>query len=284
MGSQSGDERHHGVHGTRCTPIASIRSLRDHRRFGVVDPTCPRDEAVRNNVDPDPGVRGAARSDRRRARDHHTSSSTAPTELGAGASTSPATTTATPVSVRAGVRRAVHAVTLADGTRLVDRPARRGRPANDLRLSKDMQAALASAATWSPRAFLGPTARTCSWITRPHAARRLVAARSVRRIDGSTRRAGDRRRPARRRRRRRARITSVDLVASFAFPLPFTVIGELLGVPADDRAPLGQALTTLLAPTTTPTNTHTPSGIGRARDVPRAPGRRETARARRRRW
>jgi cytochrome P450 len=44
----------------------------------------------------------------------------------------------------------------------------------------------------------------------------------------------------------------VDLVKAFAFPLPFTVICELLGVPAADRAPLGQGFTKLLVPTSTP--------------------------------
>src|SRR4051794_27499017 len=39
----------------------------------------------------------------------------------------------------------------------------------------------------------------------------------------------------------------VDLVAGFAFPLPFVVICELLGVPPADRAPFGDALTTLLS-------------------------------------
>src|SRR5205085_2841740 len=44
----------------------------------------------------------------------------------------------------------------------------------------------------------------------------------------------------------------VDLVAAFAFPLPFTVICELLGVPDADRAALGTALIALLAPISTP--------------------------------
>ena len=41
---------------------------------------------------------------------------------------------------------------------------------------------------------------------------------------------------------------AVDLVAGFAFPLPFTVICELLGVPEPDRADLGRWFRTLLAP------------------------------------
>jgi cytochrome P450 len=44
----------------------------------------------------------------------------------------------------------------------------------------------------------------------------------------------------------------VDLVAGFAFPLPFTVICELLGVPQLDRADLGRTLRTLLAPSPGP--------------------------------
>jgi cytochrome P450 len=43
----------------------------------------------------------------------------------------------------------------------------------------------------------------------------------------------------------------VDLVAAFAFPLPFTVICELLGVPEPDRAALGRGLTALLVPIST---------------------------------
>jgi cytochrome P450 len=44
----------------------------------------------------------------------------------------------------------------------------------------------------------------------------------------------------------------VDLVAAFAFPLPFTVICELLGVPEMDRGAMGRSLTAMLVPTSTP--------------------------------
>ena len=44
----------------------------------------------------------------------------------------------------------------------------------------------------------------------------------------------------------------VDLVKGFAFPLPFTVISELLGVPEQDRDRLGTWFTTLLAPSSAP--------------------------------
>jgi cytochrome P450 len=43
-----------------------------------------------------------------------------------------------------------------------------------------------------------------------------------------------------------------DLVTGFAFPLPFTVISELLGVPEADRDQLGSWFTTLLAPSPAP--------------------------------
>jgi len=46
--------------------------------------------------------------------------------------------------------------------------------------------------------------------------------------------------------------TTVDLIGAFAFPLPFTVICELLGVPEDDRSRLGKGLVGLLVPTETP--------------------------------
>jgi cytochrome P450 len=46
--------------------------------------------------------------------------------------------------------------------------------------------------------------------------------------------------------------TAVDLVEGFAFPLPFTVISELLGVPEPDRGQLGSWFITLLTPSSAP--------------------------------
>ncbi len=51
----------------------------------------------------------------------------------------------------------------------------------------------------------------------------------------------------------------VDLVNGFAFPLPFTVISELLGVPEPDRNHLGSWFTTLLTPSSAPSHRARPS-------------------------
>ena len=127
---------------------------------------------------------------------------------------------------------------------------------NDPRLSKDMQAALASGGEVVAEGLPGPAfARHMLVVDPPDHTRlrRLVAAAfSVRRIESL-----------------RTHVQSivddlldavaargpdgpVDLVAAFAFPLPFTVICEMLGVSEPERATLGRQLTALLGPTSTP--------------------------------
>ncbi len=153
---------------------------------------------------------------------------------------------------------AVHQVTLADGHEawLVVRHDEARAALNDPRLSKDMQAAMAASPEVVAEGLPGPAfARHMLVVDPPDHTRlrRLVsAAFSVRRIEGL--------RP-----HVQAIVddllddvaahgpdTRVDLVGSFAFPLPFTVICELLGVSEPDRASLGRNLIALLSPTPTP--------------------------------
>ena len=162
-----------------------------------------------------------------------------------------------PFPVFAEVRElgAVHEVTLADGHRawLVVRYDEARAALNHPRLSKDMHAALATGADLVAEGLPGPAfARHMLSVDPPDHTRlrRLVsAAFSPRRVEGM-----------------RPRVQTIvddlldelalqgadsraDLVAAFAFPLPFTVICELLGVPEPDRAALGHGLTALLVPT-----------------------------------
>ncbi len=164
-----------------------------------------------------------------------------------------------PFPVFAEVRRLgpVHAVTLADGhgAWLVAGYEEALTALNDPRLSKDMHAALATGSGVVAEGLPGPAfARHMLTVDPPDHTRlrRLVsAAFSPRRVEAL-----------------RAHVQTiaddllddiaaqgpdsrVDLVRAFAFPLPFTVICELLGVPAPDRAPLGQGFTKLLVPTST---------------------------------
>jgi cytochrome P450 len=152
----------------------------------------------------------------------------------------------------------VHAVTLVDGhdAWLVARYDEARAALNDPRFSKDMQAALALSPDVVAEGLPGPVfARHMLNVDPPDHTRlrRLVAAAfSVRRIEALQPRvqaivdelldavaaAGPEGR--------------VDLVASFAFPLPFTVICELLGVSEPDRDALGRELTALLSPVSSP--------------------------------
>jgi cytochrome P450 len=163
-----------------------------------------------------------------------------------------------PVFAAVRERGAVHAVTLADGhdAWLVVRYDEARAALNDPRFSKDMQAALSLSSDVVAEGLPGPVfARHMLAVDPPDHTRlrRLVAAAfSVRRIealrpgvqaiiddllDGIAATGPD---------------GPVDLVASFAFPLPFTVICELLGVPEPERAVLGRELTALLSPVSTP--------------------------------
>ena len=164
-----------------------------------------------------------------------------------------------PFPLFAEVRKlgAVHRVTLADGHEawLVVRYDEAMAALNDPRLSKDMHAALTSGSDVVAEGLPGPEfARHMLTVDPPDHTRlrKLVsAAFSPKRVealgpriqtisddllDGIAALGPESR---------------VDLVSTFAFPLPFTVICELLGVPQAERARLGREFTKLLVPTST---------------------------------
>lgn len=164
-----------------------------------------------------------------------------------------------PFPLFAQVRAAgpVHEVTLADGhpAWLVVGYEEARAALNDPRLSKDMHAALARSGEVVAEGLPGPAlARHMLAVDPPdHTRLRRMAAPAFRRgrVDGLEARV-------------RAIVAAllddlaargaasgggpVDLVAGFAFPLPFTVIGELLGIPEADRADVGRWFRTLLGP------------------------------------
>ncbi len=151
----------------------------------------------------------------------------------------------------------VHAITLADGHAawLVVGYDEAKLLLNDTRLSKDMQAAFASGEVLADglpgRAF----ARHMLAVDPPDHTRlrRLVAsAFSLRRVEGLEPRIREIIADLLDDLAVKGPDATVDLVPSFAFPLPFTVICELLGVPEPDREPFGNALIALLSPTDTP--------------------------------
>ena len=151
----------------------------------------------------------------------------------------------------------VHEVRLADGHRawliLRHQEARAG--LNHPALSKDMHAALARDGTVVAEGLPGPAfARHMLSVDPPDHTR-------LRRLASA---AFSRPRIAALRQRVQAIVnqllddleargdTVVDLVKGFAFPLPFTVISELLGVPEPDQNQLGGWFTTLLTPSSAP--------------------------------
>jgi cytochrome P450 len=151
----------------------------------------------------------------------------------------------------------VHAVTLADGHRawLIVRHEQARAALSHAGLSKDMHAALACDGAVVAEGLPGPAfARHMLSVDPPdHTRLRRLASAAFSRpriaalrprvqaiVDGlldDLEACGD---------------TVVDLVQAFAFPLPFTVISEVLGVPEPDRDQLGAWFTTLLAPSSAP--------------------------------
>jgi cytochrome P450 len=163
-----------------------------------------------------------------------------------------------PLFAELRARGGVQAVTLADGHAawLVLRHDEARAALNDARLSKDMLAALATGGEVVAEGLPGPAfARHMLSVDPPDHTRlrRLVsAAFSLRRIERLCPRVQEIIDDLLDRIEVQGTRARVDLVAEFAFPLPFTVICELLGVPEPDRAVLGRELVALLAPTATP--------------------------------
>jgi cytochrome P450 len=155
-------------------------------------------------------------------------------------------------------RGPVHPVTLADGHAawLVVGYEEARVALNDARFSKDMQAALAASSDVVAEGLPGPAfARHMLLVDPPDHTRlrRLVAsAFTVRRVEALRPRVQTIIDELLDRIATEGADHRVDLVARFAFPLPFTVICELLGVPEGDRGALGRGLTTLLSPYSTP--------------------------------
>ncbi|HTN81226.1 MAG TPA: cytochrome P450 [Acidimicrobiales bacterium] len=152
----------------------------------------------------------------------------------------------------------VHAVTLADGHSawLVVGYDEAKVLLNDTRLSKDMQAAFASGGEVLAEGLPGKAfARHMLAVDPPDHTRlrRLVAsAFSLRRVEGLEPRIREIIGQLLDALAAEGPEATVDFVPRFAFPLPFTVICELLGVPEEDRRPFGDALIALLSPTDTP--------------------------------
>ena len=152
---------------------------------------------------------------------------------------------------------AVHRATLADGhdAWLVVRYEEAIAALNDPRLSKDMLAAFAVGSEVVSEGLPGPEfARHMLSVDPPNHTRlrRLVsAAFSPRRVEALGAQVQTITDDLLDDIAAQGEAGPVDLVSSLAFPLPYTVICELLGVPQADRARLGQAFTRLLVPTST---------------------------------
>src|SRR6478672_13937790 len=152
----------------------------------------------------------------------------------------------------------VHEVTLADGHRawLIVRHAEARAALNHAGLSKDMHAALARDGAVVAEGPPGPAfARHMLSVDPPDHTRlrRLVSsAFTPRRVEELRPRVQEMIDDLLDELAAKGPDARVDLVEAFAFPLPFFVICELLGVPEGDRSALGRGLSALLVPTPTP--------------------------------
>src|SRR5215472_9200374 len=156
-----------------------------------------------------------------------------------------------PLFARVRELGAVHEVTLADGHRawlVVGYDAVRA-ALNDPRLSKDMHAALATGADLVAEGLPGPAfARHMLSVDPPDHTRlrRLVSGTfTPRRIEALRPRVQEIVDDLLDDVARHGSDGPVDLVSTLAFPLPFTVICDLLGVPEDEREALGRSFTAL---------------------------------------
>jgi cytochrome P450 len=165
-----------------------------------------------------------------------------------------------PFPLFADIREAgpAHQVVLADGhdAWLIIGHDEAREALNDRRLSKDMHAAMAADSAVVSEGLPGPGfARHMLAVDPPDHTRlrRLVSAAFTPRMVETMR-------PAVQaivdalldQLAERSPTSTVDLVENFAFPLPFEVICELLGVPEDERESLGRGLRAMLVPTTSP--------------------------------
>jgi cytochrome P450 len=154
----------------------------------------------------------------------------------------------------------VHRVTLADGhdAWLVVGHDEARQALNDARFSKDMQRALAGGDGVVAEGLPGPEfARHMLAVDPPDHTRlrRLVSsAFSMRTVEGLRPRVQAIVDDLLDALAARAPDIPADLVEAFAFPLPFTVICELLGVPEGERSALGRGLVAMLVPTLTPSD------------------------------
>lgn len=152
----------------------------------------------------------------------------------------------------------VHQVTLADGHRawLISRYDEARQALNDSRLSKDMSAAMAGegdvVAEGLPGAALGRHMLAMDPPDHTRLRKLVAGAFTPRRVESLRPRVQDLVDDLLDEIAAAGPEATTDFVAALAFPLPYTVICELLGIPEADRTALGQAFSALFLPSDGP--------------------------------